>query len=125
MRVRSHPHKLRTARRVRQRSGNFGYLSQDANCVFGVDFVPGIAWLVIVAVQAAEEKQCGYLPGSKRGVIAGPISTDIGLVGFKTGVRSGLLHNSLECRTGGNAADVQLVIAQPPDHIHIDHGYRV
>src|SRR3954468_23477604 len=93
----SYPHKLRALHCIRQLSGNVGYCSQDPDRVFRVDLVPGIAWLVIITVQAREEEKRRYLLCGKRSVIAGSISTELRLIGFEPGMLRCMLHDRFEC----------------------------
>ena len=114
MRTFSDPQKLRTLDCIRQRSANLGYFRQDTDRVFGIDLAPGVAWLVIVAVQAGEEKQRRHLPGGKRGLIAGPISANLRLIGLKSGVLGCMLHQSFECRSSGDSATYSLLLRRRP-----------
>ena len=65
-----HPHELRARRVIDQVAGDIGDQIQQPDGVGSVDFVPGVAGLVIIGVQAGEEEQHRDLFGGERGVVA-------------------------------------------------------
>src|SRR6267143_2016041 len=88
----------------------------------GVDFIPGVGGLVIVAVQAGEEEKDGNPLGCEGSVIAGGVAAGRVFV-LERSVGFGLIEDGLEGRARAEAADVDLVVLDSADHVHVEHGH--
>ena len=94
---------------------------QQACGIGGVDLVPGIGRPVIVGMQAREKEQDGNFSGDEGDVVAGGVAAD-GVLEIEIGVFLEAADEGLERRAGADAADVDRVLADAADHVHIQHG---
>src|SRR6187402_835711 len=86
-----------------------------------VDLVPGIGRLVIVRMEAGEEEQHRYLLSGERRVIGGTVSRRIRLLERERARLADLINERIERSPGTESAQIHLAIANPPDHVHVDH----
>src|SRR5580692_1977044 len=72
-------------------------------------------------MKTRKKEKNGNAFGDKRGVIAGGVAPG-GVFVLEVGVRFGLIQNGLKGAAGAEAADVNLVVFDAADHIHVEHG---
>ena len=89
-----------------------------------IDFVPGVRGLVIVRMQAGEEEQDGNALGNKGGVIARGVAA-LRHFKFEGRVAVGLVEEFLQGGSRADTADINFVVLDAADHVHVEHGHGV
>src|SRR5215469_5088090 len=72
-------------------------------------------------MEAGKEEQNRNLLTHKGGVVAGRVASG-GVLDLEWNVFLRLLQNRFEVRSRPYAADINLVVPNAADHIHVDHG---
>ena len=95
---------------------------EQARRVGRVDFVPGVGRLVIIGMQSGEKEKHRNFAGDKGSVVAGRVAAG-GVFEVKRRIflRGG--EDGLKRRAGAHAADVDLLVLDAADHVHIEHGH--
>src|SRR5579859_167448 len=109
--------------RVRQLQRNALDHVEQAGRRRSIDLVPGVRRLVIVGVQSGKEKQHRDFLRHKRSVVARRISARR-VFDFEGLIFLSLLEHSFEGGSCTYSADVDFVVPNAADHVHIDHGDR-
>ncbi len=87
----------------------------------GIDLVPGVGGLVIIGMQSGEKEEHGNFAGHERSVVAGRVAAG-GIVEVKRRIFLAGGEEGLKGRAGADAADIDLVVLDAADHVHIEHG---
>src|SRR5215472_18448207 len=74
-------------------------------------------------MESGKEEQHRNLLAHKGGVVARRVASG-GVLDLEWNVLLRLLQNRFEVRSRSYAADINLVVSNAADHIHVDHGDR-
>ena len=105
--------------------GNLRHQFQNLHRARRVNFVPCIAWLVIIPVQPREEEQYRHLFRRERRMVARPVSAVARIIELQIReMRRHAIQIGTQRAPCANPADIQLSVPYAADHVRVDHRHR-
>src|SRR6266700_1484930 len=102
---------------------DIGNQVQQTHRRISIDFFPRVGGLVVVRVESGKKEKHRNALCDEGRMIAGSITTG-GVFDLKVRFALRLFQRAFEGGTGPHTADVNLVILDSTDHVHVQHGHR-